>query len=242
MAGPGPLPASAMLLADGRFPAGGHSHSGGAEEAVAQGRVTDAASLTAFLEGRLSTIGSVSAGLAAGACRLAAEARVLPMARRWAALDAEADARTPSPAQRRASRRQGRHLMRAALRSWPDGVLDEVAGLGPDPHHPMALGATAHAAGLGPAQAAAWAAYAAAAGPAWAALRLLALDPSQVSAVLAGLAPCVDGVAAAAASALYGHGPDDDDAWMALLPANGGPLLDMLAEDHDHREVRLFAS
>ena len=38
----------------------------------------------------------------------------------WDLLDAEADARTPSPAQRAASRRQGRALLRAARVAWPE--------------------------------------------------------------------------------------------------------------------------
>jgi urease accessory protein len=38
----------------------------------------------------------------------------------WGEIDAEADARAPSPAQRAASRRQGRALLRAARVAWPD--------------------------------------------------------------------------------------------------------------------------
>ena len=46
----------------------------------------------------------------------------------WAELDAETDARTPSPAQREASRRQGRALLRAARVAWPDASwLAELA-------------------------------------------------------------------------------------------------------------------
>jgi urease accessory protein len=46
----------------------------------------------------------------------------------WSELDAEADARTPSPAQREASRRQGRALLRAARVAWPDASwLAELA-------------------------------------------------------------------------------------------------------------------
>jgi urease accessory protein len=46
----------------------------------------------------------------------------------WAELDAEVDARTPSPAQREASRRQGRALLRAARVAWPDsGGLTDLA-------------------------------------------------------------------------------------------------------------------
>ncbi|MEU5422925.1 urease accessory protein UreF, partial [Streptomyces sp. NPDC020667] len=37
--------AALLVLADGRFPAGGHAHSGGAEAAVKAGRVRDAESL-----------------------------------------------------------------------------------------------------------------------------------------------------------------------------------------------------
>ncbi|MDG4864365.1 urease accessory protein UreF, partial [Streptomyces sp. T-3] len=52
--------AALLVLADGRFPAGGHAHSGGAEAAVAAGRITDAASLEEFCRGRLHTAGLVS--------------------------------------------------------------------------------------------------------------------------------------------------------------------------------------
>ncbi|WP_422735136.1 urease accessory protein UreF [Micromonospora sp. WMMD729] len=58
-----------LLLADGRFPAGAHAHSGGLEAAVAAGRVTDLASLEAFLVGRLATAGLVGAAFAAAAHR-----------------------------------------------------------------------------------------------------------------------------------------------------------------------------
>ncbi|MFE7620921.1 urease accessory protein UreF, partial [Streptomyces sp. NPDC057496] len=47
--------AALLVLADGRFPAGGHAHSGGAEAAVEQGRVRDAGGLAAFCRGRLHT-------------------------------------------------------------------------------------------------------------------------------------------------------------------------------------------
>ncbi|MYX51130.1 urease accessory protein UreF, partial [Streptomyces sp. SID8385] len=53
--------AALLVLADGRFPAGGHAHSGGAEEAVGAGRIRDAADLGAFCRGRLHTAGLVAA-------------------------------------------------------------------------------------------------------------------------------------------------------------------------------------
>ncbi|MGF1664560.1 MAG: urease accessory UreF family protein, partial [Kineosporiaceae bacterium] len=97
-----PVPASSvlLLLADQRLPTGGHGHSGGVEQAVAEGLIRDAGSLEAFLADRIRTAGLVAAGLAAAA----ATATAASMTR----LDAEADARTPSPALRAASRAQGR--------------------------------------------------------------------------------------------------------------------------------------
>src|SRR5207237_2514657 len=74
-------------------------------------------------------------------------------------------------------------------------------------------------------------------GAASAGVRLLGLDPIDVSAMLAGLTIEVDRVAALAAS--FAH---TDIARLALLPAGTGPLLDILAERHDHREMSLFAS
>ncbi len=56
-----------LLLADGRFPAGGHAHSGGAEAAVKAGRIHDAVTMAAFLTGRLHTTGLTAAALAAAA-------------------------------------------------------------------------------------------------------------------------------------------------------------------------------
>src|SRR5690349_4819497 len=96
------MTAALLTLADSRLPSGGHAHSGGIEQAITDGLVRDPATLDAFLRRRLRTAGAVAAGLAAAACRSGDIA--------W--LDAEADARTPSPALRAASRQQGRGLLR----------------------------------------------------------------------------------------------------------------------------------
>ena len=222
------MSAAAFLLADGRFPAGGHAHSGGLEAAVTAGTVHDLATLGLFLRGRLRTAGLVAAALAAAACEQAGPS--------WTELDAEADARTPSPAQRDASRRQGRALLRAARTAWPRASqlhelakLHELADGGQPPHHAIALGVTAAAAGCTAEEAARIAAYQSVTGPASAAVRLLSLDPLQVSGLLAGLATEIDNVAAQASSA-----PE--------LPCASAPVLDLLAETHARAEVRLFAS
>ena len=233
------LPAAAVLmLADARFPAGGHAHSGGLEGAVTAGTVSDVGSLELFLRGRLATAGVVAAGLAAAACasamsgtEVAGGAGELGGAGEvWAGLDAEADARTPSPAQREASRRQGRALLRAARAAWPSAVFAE---LGRAPHHAVVLGVAAAMAGCSPGEAAQVAAYLNVTGPASAAVRLLALDPIEVSAAIARLAGAIDAAARRGARAA---GPGGE------LPCPSAPALDLYAEAHAKAEVRLFAS
>ncbi len=215
------------MLADARFPNGGHAHSGGLEAAVNAGTVTGVGSLELFLRGRLMTSGVVSAALAAAAC-------VRAGTEHWADLDAEADARTPSPAQRGASRRQGRALLRAARAAWPVPWLDDLAQSTPPPHHPIVLGAAAAAAGAAPPEGALVAAYLTVTGPATAAVRLLALDPIEVAAMIARLASPI--AAAGERGAASAAGP------LADLPFPSAPALDLLAEAHVRAEVRLFAS
>jgi urease accessory protein len=259
------------MLADARFPAGGHAHSGGLEGAVTGGAVTDVGSLDLFLRGRLATTGVVAGALAAAACAAArtvvasqppeevtggveTEGGPVPgdpwpagpgpagpgpvnqpelsaRAASWVRLDAEADARTPSPAQREASRRQGRALLRAARAAWPGPWLADLAAAPQPPHHAVVLGATAAAAGCSPGEAALIAAYLTVTGPASAAVRLLALDPIEVSATIARLASAIETAAARGAAA------ETDD-----LPYPSAPALDLYAEAHARAEVRLFAS
>ncbi len=224
--------AALLVLADGRFPSGGHAHSGGVEAAVADGRIGGPDDLASFLLGRLHGPGVIDAGLAATAAALVVTegGRAGPGA--WAGLDAQAAARCPSPALRASSRRQGRSLLRAARRIWADPRLDSVDPGGSDgPFAAVVLGAAAGVAGLTPIAAATAAAHASVAGPASAATRLLGLDPYDVAAVVARLAPAID----AAAEAAAGGGA-------TRLPAPSSPLLDIGAEEHATWEVRLFAS
>ena len=211
--------ATLLVLADGRLPAGGHAHSGGLEAQVAAGRVGDLDDLAGFLRGKLHTTGLVAAAFAAAACLRPGE---------WAALDDGLDARTPSPALRKASRAQGRALLRAGRAMWP------LPPVGRDPHQPTALGILARAAGLEPREAAVAAAHGVTTGAASAAVRLLGLDPYAVHGLIARLAPDCDRIAAEAAG--HADEPVDD------LPAAGAPLLDIGAEHHATWEVRLFAS
>jgi urease accessory protein len=233
-----------MLVADGRFPAGAHAHSGGLEAAVAAGRVTDLATLEEFLAGRLATAGLVCAAFAAAAHRAAALAESAARSDALAAsavrsgalarLDAELDARTAAPALRAVSRRQGRALLRAGRAIWPDAPFADLPATPGGAHQPLVLGLLCAAAGLSRAETATVAAYGTVTGAASAGVRLLGLDPYRVQALLVGLADACDGTAAEAARAAD-HPPE-------RLPAAAAPLADIHAEIHATWEVRLFAS
>ncbi|AIJ26317.1 urease, alpha subunit [Amycolatopsis methanolica 239] len=164
--GPAVLPVlmgiSAILLADSRFPGGGHVHSGGLEEAVARGLIREVRDLPGFLHGRVWTAGYLAAAFAAASV----------VCRQWTRLDEELDARTPSPAQRAASRAQGRGTARAGRIAWPSPVIDELLTATPRPHHPIITGALTAVSGGTPRDAALAVAYLAVSGPASAAVRL----------------------------------------------------------------------
>jgi urease accessory protein len=215
------------MLADGRFPAGGYAHSGGLEESIRAGRICDFVGLEAFLRGRAATSGLVSAAFAAATCHAFATG----VAERIDVLDAELDARMPSPTMRDVSRTLGRQMRRAVTKLRPDSGLDR---LGRAPHQPVVLGAASAVLGAGPHDAALAALHEAVTGPATAAVRLLSVDPFDVHAVLGALTGLLDELAAAAAG--YAASDPGD------LPAAAAPLLDIAAEYHRRAEVRLFAS
>ncbi len=207
--------ATLLVLSDSRLPTGGHVHSGGVEEAVTSGLVVDLVTLRAFLRRRIRTTGLVTASVAA-----AVHAEVLGVA----AADHETDARTPSPAARRASRAQGRGLVRLARKVWPERDWDAV---GPTPHLAVASGVVGAASGLLPEQTATTVVYTTMTGSATAAQRLLALDPGDVAALTFELSTLCDLTAAEAAKELA----DLSD-----------PLLDVLAQRHVERDRPLFVS
>ncbi|MBO2446450.1 urease accessory protein UreF [Actinomadura barringtoniae] len=206
------------------------------ERAAGGGTVTSAASAAgASGPGRAGESTAAQHGRAAGGVATLAGVGGLAGEGGWGVLDAEVDARTPSPAQRAASRAQGRALLRAARTTWPgNGELDALTEAVAAPHHAVVLGAAAAAADATPRQAATVAAYQAVTGPASAAVRLLGLDPLAVHRLLAELAPEVDATAGRAAEA----GANE---W-ARLPALSAPLLDLHAELHVRADLRLFES
>lgn len=219
-----------LLLADGRLPAGGHAHSGGLEQAVELGDVRDAADLERFLNGLLQTAMRTSITVAAQAC--AAWHRDQPDA--LLRLDAEESARTPSAVLRSASRAQGRQLLRAAAAIWPQPELAALPPLPQGPHLALAQGITAARLRLAPIDAARLAAYGACSAAATAAVRLLGLDPFSVHAVIARVMRRAEPHLEEAASLAELREPP--------LPGLSVPLLEIGAELHRAREIRMFAS
>lgn len=216
-----------LLLADARFPSGSHAHSGGLEAAVDNGRVVDLGTLEQFLIGRLRTAGLVDAALAAAVVVRRADPP-------WRSLEVEAASRIASPALRRTSRQLGRQLIRSARVIWPSAILDELSRFGgaAGPFHPIALGAVGVAAGIDVGAVALLAAHHAVAAPASAAVRLLGLDPVAVTALLARIG--TERVAETARRAATGP--------LEALPGMSSTLIELEAEEHAAKEVRLFAS
>lgn len=204
-----------LTLSDSRLPTGAHAHSGGIEEAVQCGLVSDVSGLEAFLSRRIHTQGLVTASIAAAVHRgdLAVDDA-----------DIETDARTPAPAVRQASRSQGRGLVRLARKVWPDRGWDE---LGLRPHLAVVAGRVGAAGGLTPGQTALHVVYTTMTCSATAAQRLLALDPATVAAVTFRLSELCERTAAQAC---------------AGLSELSDPLLDALAQRHAGRARPLFAS
>jgi urease accessory protein len=232
-------PASALallMLADGRFPAGGHAHSLGVESAVMGGRVRDESTLEELVLARLLSNGLVDAALAAATVRRLSRTAVTAEAPAvLGMLDDEAEARIVPVALRALSRRQGRQLARAASRCWPSAELAVLADRFPGgAHQSVAVGCVGVAVAATPRQVAELVVHHAMSTPAQAGLRLLGLDPYAVAALVARLAPSALAVVDEAVAA--SEGP------VAGLPAVTVPLLDIAATDHAAWTIRHFAS
>lgn len=236
-------PAGLLLLADARFPAGGHAHSAGTETAVAVGDVYDVRSLERYLRARLDTTGRVDAAFTAATCSMLHDAAAGRLAENRTGqllqhlldeIDVEYSARVPSPYLRAVSRRLGRQLTRATSGTWSTPVLDAVAATPGGPHQPVALGAAAAVCGVEPADAAVLAVHHLAGAVASAAVRLLGLDPVETAAVQA------------AATSWSADRLRHDRPWQVErpcdLPADGGTLTEILGERHGSLDARLFVA
>lgn len=204
-----------LSLADSRLPVGGHVHSGGVEQAVADGDVRSVATLADFLRRRVESAGLVAASVAA---QVSAGGLSVPRAQR------EMDARTPSSAARQASYAQGRGMVRLAKRLYPHHDWSEHS---PATHLPVISGSVGAVAGLSPLQTALVLVYTTMSGSATAGQRLLALDPADIAITIAELSPLCERVAREATTGLA----DLSD-----------PIFDIFAERHTRRDMPLFMS
>jgi urease accessory protein len=223
-----------LLLADGRFPTGGHAQSAGVEAAVHIGDVLDLPTLVRYLRGRLATTGVTDAAFAVATVAALARSGDDEIEAALVELDEEYQARVLSPQLAAASRRFGRQVLRTSRRAW-SGPAFAVLGAFPDgPHQPIALGATVAAAGGGHRSAATLVMHHIAGAVGSAGVRLLGLDPIAVAA------------AQAAEARFMAELLRPVDEWAvsspATLPALGGTLTEILAEDHGTWEARLFVA
>ncbi len=202
-----------LLLADGRWPGGGYAHSGGLEAAVAGGSVHDVSTLQDYVEGRLFAGGPFEAWVAARACE-----GVDPVL-----LSAQYDARTPSPAQRKASASLGRGLLRSSARIWPELRAHTVS------HQAVVMGVVARVGGLLPIDAARLALHSLLMCPLTAAPKLFAIDTADALRIAVLLAPDVDAIASSAVAAV-------------APPPRSSLFAELLAEEHANWTTRLFAS
>ena len=220
---------NAALLADGRFPVGGHAHSSGFEVATRTFGLTDEASIASFLRGRLATTGVTEAHLV---CAIRSRLDAGPID--WREADLEISARIASPALRSTSRLLGRHWMRAARSIFPGPHVEALRADVPEPHQVAAFAATTAEAAVDVDDAIRIHLHHLASSVLGAAVRLHGLDPFRAQMLqVAERERCAAIVAEAMGSA--------DAAW-SDLPAPTGPLTEILAEAHATADGRMFRS
>lgn len=211
-----------MLLADARLPVAGHTQSGGLEPAVASG-LRD---VPGYLRIRLTTVTRVDAAASVVALHHLRQGLSL------AAVEQAWAARTPSAAMRRTSRAQGKALLRLARRLWPDASAVEAVATMEAPCRSTVLAACAAVAALPPVALGRLVGYDDVQTVASAALKLLPLDPADVTCWVYDALPEVDRLATAVA---HLHDPDD-------IPAAGAPQIEAWAEAHARTTRRLFSA
>ncbi|HSD21461.1 MAG TPA: urease accessory UreF family protein [Anaeromyxobacter sp.] len=210
-------------LADSAFPSGGFAHSGGLEAAVQLGRCRGPAGLDRFVEEALWQAGSLALPFVVAALRAP---------ERLAELDARCDAATPGHVANRASRAQGRALLRAAIALGPAAraLEEEVTRGGLAGHLAPVSGALLARLGASEEEAAQLYLFVVARGIVSAGVRLGLIGPLEAQAALARAGAVAETVLAASA----GRAPED--------AAASSPLLDLLQSHQDRLYSRLFQS
>jgi urease accessory protein len=227
--------ASSLLIAlqygDGAYPAGGYAHSWGLETAVAEGHVTDSATLADACRSLLwHQIGPTDA-VAAVACAAAATRHDLAA---FVEVDQRLSATRAVRETREASQRVGRRMLDTAAAAEQQPWLQSLRACvrdGRSPgNHACVLGAVAGLSGIGPEQAAMLMLWTATGGFLNAGLRLLRVTHDDIQAILVALRPLLEQLAVAAVEA------DPSEI------AGAAPQFEIWAMRHEVATVRLFAS
>lgn len=213
-----------MLLADARLPVAGHTQSGILEPALRRGLQPH--QVEEYIDTRLASVTRVEAATAVVALHhLRSGASLAAVEAAWAA-------RTPSAAMRRTSRAQGRAFLRLTRRLWADAPgVAAVAELSPV-SRPVAVAAAASAGEVSCTALARLVGYDDVQTVASAALKLLPLDPAEVTGWVLRALPVVDDLAAEVAPLTR---PDQ-------IPASGSPQIEEWAEAHSRTTRRLFSA
>jgi urease accessory protein len=212
-----------LLLADARLPSGAHAQSAGVEPALLAG--LDPAEIPALLRARVRTTTLVEAGTAVVARAWHREGADLgPVEMAW-------EARTPSAAQRDASRLLARGYLRVGVELLPDEVvLSAWRQRVTPPPRPCVLGVMASGLGICASELARLIVYEDLQAAVAAVLKLEPRDPlelvSLVTAVCAEIDDRLDAVAALT---------DPSD-----IPAASAPQSEAWAEAHARSRRRLF--
>lgn len=211
-----------MLLADARLPTAGHTQSAGLEPAVAAG--IRSAEVPEYIGLRLRTVTRVDAATAAVALyHLRHGLQLDDVEIAWAA-------RTPSPAMRATSRAMAKGMQRLVRRLWPDDPSIRVLPTGVS--RPIVMAAAADVCRLDSVALARLIGYDDVQTVASAALKLLPLDPAEVTAWVLAALPAVDLLAGEVAALTS----------PAEIPASGAPQFEAWAEDHAVASRRLFSA
>jgi urease accessory protein len=212
----------ALLLADARLPAAGHTQSAGLEPALAHG--LDARELRTYCRARLATVTRTEAATAVVARHHALGGLSLD------AVETAWAARTPSDAMRTTARMLGYGLLRLARRTWPAAVARWPHDARPP--RAVVLGAIAGETGLAPLELAQVVGYDDVQTVLSAALKLLPLDPADVTVWCVELLPDVDRLA----HGVRGLTEAGD------IPATGSPQIEGWAQAHALTSRRLFSA
>jgi urease accessory protein len=212
-------------LIDSAFPSGGFAHSAGLEAAVQHGHVADSAGVRAFARQSLAQCGRSALPLVTAAHRCPADV---------AQLDELCDIFLSNPVGNRASRAQGRALLTAIARSFPQSAMtplgarvrmDAAAG-----HYAPLLGTLFNLLDVTLVDTQRAFLFVASRSVSSAAVRLGLIGAYEAQTIQADLAPHIDMV-------IHECG--------ALAPhdiAQTAPLIDLFQSTHDRLYSRLFQS